>query len=1356
MSDQQPINIDPESLRKGAAALHQFSQSLVPMGQRMQQAGQKLRSSAAEDTSGLGKALAEGTGGVTEALGVMFKQVGRWTGGAGLRLGKHAESTEDADKAASDAFSGIHGEDEGYSGSVGRGGGGESSDGSGGTGGAGGKGIEDPGSLGHTQDQGSSNTAADDVNSCKDPIDVVSGMMFFTHTDLDLPGMLPLVLSRTFRSNYRQGRWFGRRWASSFDERAEVGAAGVHLAVADGVVLHYPLPSGDEQVLPDAGSRWPLVWDRSTDTITVTDPQTGRVRAFPPVGGTNRPLGSITDRNGYRITFVRDREGVPELVTHSAGYQVAVDSVDTRAGMRITGLRLLDGTPAVAGGAPGTQIVVFGYDPLGNLVEVFNSSGLPLVLEYDREDRITKWVDRIGTQYTYEYDSAGRVVRTGGTGSVLAGTMDYDPERRVTYSTDSLGAVTEYFYDANDRVIKEVDPLGGTTLSTWDPYGNLLTRTNALGRTVEFAYDELGNLLRATGPSGATARTEYNALCLPTRSWDADGSVFHHTYDEAGNLLASTDSMGLITAYGYGPGGRLTSITDALGNVTAVQTDRAGLITAVTGPHGPAGSLRRDAFGRPVQSVDALGASTACTWSPEGWLTSTTNADGAVETLVRDGEGNVIERVDRLGGRSVYEVAGFGLVRSSTGPDGARHAFSYDTEGRLTSVLGPSGACWTYGYDLAGNLVEETDFDGRTLRYEYNALGELARRTNGAGQSVEYAWNEAGDLLEVRDETCATRYDYDVRGLLVCAYNAESRVEYVRDARGEILRETVDGRTVLSEYDLAGNRTRRVTPSGVVSDWAVGAEGLVSACAIAGTRITFDYDARGQETSRRIGAATAMSKAYDQVGRLQSLGLWALDETTPGEPQYAGIRARAYSYRADSKLAAVHDQAAGLSTFDLDPNGRVRSVSTTGDVQQYAYDASGNLVHAEAGGRSEENAGARTYEGARLRRAGRTHYDYDGQGRVVRTVVRTLSGQNREWTYSWNARDQLVAASTPDGAQWRYTYDPLGRRIRKEQVDEAGAVLGSTVFSWDGIVLVEQACAGASGGASGADGTGGAEEITTWDYLPGTYQPVSQVEQRRLGPETGQAQYDRRFYAIATDLVGRPTELIAEDGRIGWSAGPDLWGLTSGGEPERCPLRFPGQYHDEETGWHYSLHRHYDPAAGRFVSPDPLGLSAAPNHYAYVENPATLIDPLGLKALCPFGEAKKAAADLRADAKQTGKSPPLASAAAIDSNGQVYTGYSGEPVGKIHPLLQSQMPNPSNEKWEVQNCAEFVAANKALWANSTVDKKGNVTLNVEPSGIQYSTVYTKNDAVYQPCRNCVVSLAGLSLFTPPKPRGGRR
>jgi RHS repeat-associated protein len=63
----------------------------------------------------------------------------------------------------------------------------------------------------------------------------------------------------------------------------------------------------------------------------------------------------------------------------------------------------------------------------------------------------------------------------------------------------------------------------------------------------------------------------------------------------------------------------------------------------------------------------------------------------------------------------------------------------------------------------------------------------------------------------------------------------------------------------------------------------------------------------------------------------------------------------------------------------------------------------------------------------------------------------------------------------------------------------------------------------------------------------------------------------------------------------------------------QCPLRFPGQYHDGETGHDYNLNRYYDPAAGAYLSPDPLGLDASPNPHGYVPNPITWFDPLGLK-----------------------------------------------------------------------------------------------------------------------------------------------
>lgn len=60
-------------------------------------------------------------------------------------------------------------------------------------------------------------------------------------------------------------------------------------------------------------------------------------------------------------------------------------------------------------------------------------------------------------------------------------------------------------------------------------------------------------------------------------------------------------------------------------------------------------------------------------------------------------------------------------------------------------------------------------------------------------------------------------------------------------------------------------------------------------------------------------------------------------------------------------------------------------------------------------------------------------------------------------------------------------------------------------------------------------------------------------------------------------------------------------------------LHFPGHYYDEETGLYYNRHRFYDPEIGRYLTSDPIGLSAGLNTYSYaLQNPLKFFDPLGL------------------------------------------------------------------------------------------------------------------------------------------------
>ena len=75
-----------------------------------------------------------------------------------------------------------------------------------------------------------------------------------------------------------------------------------------------------------------------------------------------------------------------------------------------------------------------------------------------------------------------------------------------------------------------------------------------------------------------------------------------------------------------------------------------------------------------------------------------------------------------------------------------------------------------------------------------------------------------------------------------------------------------------------------------------------------------------------------------------------------------------------------------------------------------------------------------------------------------------------------------------------------------------------------------------------------------------------------------------------------------------------------------CNVILPGQYADAETGLNYNYQRDYDPATGRYVESDPLGLAAGVNTYAYVGgNQISNIDPLGLFSYPEHVDITKAA-----------------------------------------------------------------------------------------------------------------------------------
>jgi RHS repeat-associated protein len=93
-----------------------------------------------------------------------------------------------------------------------------------------------------------------------------------------------------------------------------------------------------------------------------------------------------------------------------------------------------------------------------------------------------------------------------------------------------------------------------------------------------------------------------------------------------------------------------------------------------------------------------------------------------------------------------------------------------------------------------------------------------------------------------------------------------------------------------------------------------------------------------------------------------------------------------------------------------------------------------------------------------------------------------------------------------------------------------------------------------------------------------------------------------------------------EAGALAWKAQLDVYGVAQTDVAlTGCPWRWPGQYEDEETGLYYNRFRYYDPASGRYVNQDPIGLGGGLELYGYVFDPIDLVDPYGL-AGCRNGQ----------------------------------------------------------------------------------------------------------------------------------------
>ncbi|MFE9413940.1 RHS repeat domain-containing protein [Streptomyces sp. NPDC006704] len=265
-----------------------------------------------------------------------------------------------------------------------------------------------------------------------------------------------------------------------------------------------------------------------------------------------------------------------------------------------------------------------------------------------------------------------------------------------------------------------------------------------------------------------------------------------------------------------------------------------------------------------------------------------------------------------------------------------------------------------------------------------------------------------------------------------------------------------------------------------------------------------------------------------------------------------------------------HDEAGSVTTFAYAPAGNPLSLRSSTGVLGFVHDAGGRETQRTLGPAATLN---QTWNAAGLLTVQTLtaapdrllqHRTYAHRADGFPTEIREQTTGTRRFDLDGMGR---ATRSRAHGWSETYAYDPFGRRISKYRVRDDGSLDERVDFVWDDLCLAEQ---------TALDGT-----VTTWDYAPDSPRPVAQTNHRAHAAtggvsflaklaEESDLLHSARFFAVITDCVGTPTELVFAEGEMVRQLRAGLWGTEIPAPDERvasvgCPLRFPGQYADPET-----------------------------------------------------------------------------------------------------------------------------------------------------------------------------------------------
>ena len=739
-----------------------------------------------------------------------------------------------------------------------------------------------------------------------------------------------------------------------------------------------------------------------------------------------------------------------------------------------------------------------------------------------------------------------------------------------------------------------------------------------------------------TAPGGGTTRYAYEDAQLPdrpTRITDPDGGERSLQWNRLGQLVRHTDCSGHATEYAYDREGRLIRETNALGQHTHHEYDTAGRRIATVRPDGARIETTLDAHGRPIALTAPAGHHERFDWDAHGRLTTWTNAAGFTQHLAFDAAGR---------------------LASLTNENGAQHHFDYDAMNRVIVETGFDGRTQHSTYNRAGELIARTDAgpdrspdNPLTTRYDYDAAGRLSARhlpaTAHAGAWTEtYHWRADGQLAAARSPLAQVEFSFDAAGR-PCGEAQRHRLPDGYDWHWSV-RHRFNARGALEASQLGAAPEAR---------WLTYGPGHLHGLVLDGVSLDFARDALHRETERTVRTqpdaplAFALDRDYTVLGQLAAQRLEI--------PAIGTTETRHYGFDALGQLTDIRPSQGPEIHYTYDAAGRLTASRHGATEHTYRFDPAGNRLDSHPGatqsglarpgadpdpastwaetvrrrlpdpafnplegspGSHHGPPSAERWPDNRITALEGTRNRYDAFGNL--TERHEPDGTRLELGYDGAHRLVSARRTHPDGTvtEANYAYDPLSRRIAKA-VRHPDGHIELTRYGWDGERI----------GCEQTHAT-----TTTVLYEPGSFVPLLRIAQPTPQPDEagegelaaflaqhGQARIetdahpDTQIGLYLTDHLGTPLRLLDPQGQTLWQAEPDDWGATSNATGTRQPIRFQGQWEDEESGLYYNRYRYYDPGMGRYVTQDPIGLAGGINIFSYgAGNPIGSIDALGL------------------------------------------------------------------------------------------------------------------------------------------------